>query len=240
MGNKKHGASFDTPCFCFLSVFAVLLSDGLDPAVSRSGSRIGSGRTGGSYGMVAARAVISASAASVAVLISAASVSAGRSGAAVEGLHAIFESYNDLAVILGTDGVRGYALNILESRVNDASLIGIHGIKHNISAVLSDLCGALLSECAQGCLALLTVVADVERDSSRLVRASVDNKADEILDSVECLSPAADSCAVVAVIFDRDTDFFVSLFDLYLCALDAEACKNFSRYSFAPASDGAS
>ena len=101
MGSKKHGASFDTPCFCFLSVFAVLLSDGLDPAVSRSGSRIGAGRTGGSCGTVAARAVISASAASVAVLISAASVSAGRSGAAVEGLHALFESDNDLAVILG-------------------------------------------------------------------------------------------------------------------------------------------
>ena len=86
--------------FVFLSVFAVLLSDGLDPAVSRSGSRIGSGRTGGSCGAVAARAVISASAASVAVLISAASVSAGRSGAAVEGLHALFEGDNDLAVIL--------------------------------------------------------------------------------------------------------------------------------------------
>ncbi|CDB43905.1 unknown [Firmicutes bacterium CAG:240] len=123
----------------------------------------------------------------------------------------------------------GHALNILESRVNDASLIGIHGIKHNISAILSDLCGALLSECAQGCLALLAVVADVERDSSRLVRASVDDKADEILDSVECLSPAADSRAVVAVIFDRDADFFVSLFDLYLCALNAKACKNFFK-----------
>ena len=74
----------------------------------------------------------------------------------------------------------GHALNILESRVNNASLIGIHGIKHNISAVLSDLCCALLSECAQGCLALLAVVADVERDSSRLVRAPVDDKADKV------------------------------------------------------------
>ena len=62
--------------------------------------------------------------------------------------------YHDTAVGLGTDGVGGDALLILQGGVDHMALIGVHGLQGHAAAVLQHLAGHLIGQALRSCCRL--------------------------------------------------------------------------------------
>ena len=90
--------------------------------------------------------------------------------------------------------------------MNDSSLIRIHRVKTDASAVFLNTGSLLFCKLSESVLSLFSVIAGVDGNSLVIFLILVDNKSCKILDSVECFASSADYIAVTAAAVKVDSD----------------------------------
>ena len=84
----------------------------------------------------------------------------GTSAATVDFVRAFVANY-DFTVFIPTDRMGGHIFNILNFRVDNAPLKGIHRLQHNISAIFLCFCSCPPCQSAQGFLSLAAVIFNI-------------------------------------------------------------------------------
>ena len=145
---------------------------------------------------------------SAATVFSAASavVAAARRGTVKAGdafvvlIHA--DDHATVAVLAGRPA--GHALDLHNGGVNDAALVGVHGLERVVTLIAQRLGGDALGQRRQRILSLLAVVAGIEGDAEIASAALVAGQRGQILQGIQRLAVVADDVADVLTLKGKD------------------------------------
>ena len=107
-------------------------------------------------------------------------------------------------MVVGTDGPGDHTLHLLDGGVDDAALIGVHGLQRVAATGAGGLSAQAASQGHQSLLTLLAVVADVQSHTIVGVVGAVGHQTGQILQSIQGLATTADDKAQVLAIQGDD------------------------------------
>jgi len=135
-------------------------------------------------------------------------------------------------LLVGSLDLHGMGLDVgivLEGLVDDAAVVGVHGLELDDVAPAPDLLGALAGALDELLAGLASIAPDVEDDAGRGVVAAMDDAVEEVLQVAKrCTLPADEAAWVVRLDVEHELALEVDLLDLGV--VEAEALEHLEEH----------
>ena len=124
----------------------------------------------------------------------------------------------------------GDALDALQLRVDDTALCRIHWLEHVVTLIAENRAGSLMSHIDQHFFSMLSVTADIEKNTQSLLTVTVCNQIGQVRNGIQCLAVTAD-CGTAILTGNGDMDHIFFTIGIQF-SVDTDTGKNicYKRY----------